>query len=119
MKTLVIKWFVLAVAVFLVAKYMPGIHIEGWKTAFIAAAVLGLLNTIVKPVLWILTLPITVLTLGLFSFFLNGIMFFVATKFVEGFTVTNIWWAVIGAFVVSLVSTIGNKLLMGLDEKTD
>ena len=117
MKTLVIKWFVLAVAVFLVSKYVPGIHVDSWKTAFIAAAALGLLNTIVKPVLFILTLPITLITLGIFSFFLNGIMFFVATKFVDGFTVTSFWWAVFGAFIVSLVSSIGNKLLMGFDEK--
>jgi putative membrane protein len=117
MKTLFIKWIVLTGTVFLVAHYYTGISVTGWKAAAITALVLGLLNALVRPVLWVLTLPITLLTLGLFSFVLNGIMLLLAAKFVPGFSVAGIIPAIIASFFISIVSTIGSKLLMGPDGK--
>lgn len=119
MKTLFIKWAVLTGTVFLVAKYYSGVSVEGWKAAAITALVLGLLNALVKPVLWVLTLPITLLTLGLFSFVLNGVMLLVADKFVSGFSVAGLLAAIIASLLISVVSMIGNKLLMGPNGKVD
>lgn len=117
MKTLIIKWIVLTGTVFLVSRYYSGIEVTGIEAAAITALALGLLNALVKPILWILTLPITLLTLGLFSFVLNGIMLLLADKFVTGFSVSGILSAIIGSILISIVSAIGNKLLMGPDGK--
>jgi putative membrane protein len=117
MKTLIIKWIVLTGTVFLVSRYYSGIEVTGIEAAAITALALGLLNALVKPILWILTLPITLLTLGLFSFVLNGVMLLLADKFVAGFSVAGFLSAIIGSILISIVSTIGNKLLMGPDGK--
>jgi putative membrane protein len=117
MKTLFVKWIVLTATVFLVARYYSGITVTGIEAAAITALALGLLNALVKPVLFVLTLPITLLTLGLFSFVLNGVMLLLADKFVSGFSVSGFFSAIIASILISIVSTLGNKLLMGPDEK--
>jgi len=117
MKTLAIKWIVLTATVFLVARYYSGITVTGIEAAAITALVLGLLNALVKPVLFVLTLPITLLTLGLFTFILNGVMLLLADKFVSGFSVASFLSAVIASLLISVISTLGNKLLMGPDGK--
>jgi putative membrane protein len=119
MKTLFVKWVVLTATVFLVARYYPGISITGIEAAAITALALGLLNALVRPILWVLTLPITIITLGLFSFVLNGVMLLLADRVVTGFSVNGLLAAVIASLLISIVSTIGNKLLMGADEKID
>ncbi len=119
MKTLIIKWIVLTGTVFLVARYYSGIEVAGIEAAAITALILGLLNALVKPILFLLTLPITLLTLGLFSFVLNGVMLLLADKFVSGFSVTGLLSAIIASILISIVSSIGNKLLMGPDGKVD
>jgi putative membrane protein len=119
MKTLIVKWLVLTLTVFLVARYYSGISVVGIEAAAITAFVLGLLNALVKPILWILTLPITILTLGSFSFILNGMMLLLADRIVPGFEVHGILSAIIASVLIAVVSTIGNKLLMGMDEKVE
>ena len=117
MVKLLVKWIMSAVALYLVAMYIPGIHVPSFQVALIAALALGLLNALVKPVLWLLTLPINLITLGLFSFVLNGAMFLLATKFVEGFTVDSLFWGIVGAFLVSLVTAIGSKIILLGEDK--
>lgn len=117
MSTLVVKWLINALAIFLVGNFLPGIHILDYMTALWAALVLGILNTIIRPIFSLLTLPLTLLTLGLFTFVLNGLMFFIATKLVEGFRVDNFWWAIFGALLVSSISTVADRVILGSDGK--
>lgn len=104
-----IHWLVTGVALWVTAYILPGVVVSSWQALAIAAIVLGLLNALVRPVLVLLTLPITVLTLGLFYLVVNGIVFLLAARLVSGFAVAGFWWAVLGALVVSLVSWfVGN-----------
>jgi putative membrane protein len=105
------KLLLIALTLLLVAQYVPGIEVSGLYPAIIAALVLGLLNLIVKPILLILTFPITVLTVGVFVLIINTFLFSVAASFVSGFTVAGFWSAFIGSLIVSAVSTIGNRYL--------
>lgn len=100
-----------ALSLLLVATYVPGIAVEGVYSAIIAAIVLGILNFLAKPVLIILTLPITIITLGLFILVINASLFALATSFISGFTVDSFLAALIGSTVVSIISTIGNRYI--------
>ncbi len=111
MLRLITRLLLITLTLLVVAEYVPGITVEGFYPAFIAAIVLGLLNTIVKPVLIILTFPITVITIGLFVFFINATLFWFAASFIEGFAVTGFWYALLGSLIVSVVSTLGNRYL--------
>lgn len=117
MTTLVVKWLISALAIFAVGNFLPGIHVADYMTALWAALALGILNAVIRPVLLLLTLPINFITLGLFTFILNGFMFWSATKFVSDFNVDSFWWAVLGALLVSAISTFSNRLLLGADGK--
>jgi putative membrane protein len=96
-----------------IAEFINGIQIEDFYAALIAALVLGVLNTIVRPVLFILTLPITILTLGLFTFVLNAGLFLFAASFIQGFAVESFWYALLGSLLMSLVSTLGSRFIAG------
>jgi putative membrane protein len=95
----------------IVAYILPGINVASFGSALIAALVLGLLNTLVKPVLILLTLPITIVTLGLFLLVLNALVFWFAGSVLKGFQVNGFWWAMLGAFVYSIVSGVLSRLL--------
>jgi len=99
-----IHWLVIALALWVTASILPGVEVSSWTSLAIAAIVLGLLNALVRPILVLLTLPITVLTLGLFYLIVNGFTFLLASKLVPGFEVSTFWWAVLGALVMSLIS---------------
>jgi len=105
MKRFLIHWLVIALALWVTAYILPGVHIESNQALAIAAVVLGLVNALVRPILTILTLPITILTLGLFYLLVNGFTFLLASKVVPGFGVSGYWWAVLGALIVSIVSS--------------
>lgn len=109
--TLILRLLFNALGLILVAEFVPGIFVEGLYPAIIAALVLGLLNAIVRPVLLILTLPITVLTLGLFALVINGALFLFAASFIDGFAVDNFWYALLGSLLMSIVSTIGSRFI--------
>jgi putative membrane protein len=109
---LLIGWAVNALCLMAIPYLLPGIQITGFMAALIAALVIGLLNIIIKPILFLLTLPISILTLGLFTFVLNGLMFWLASKFLDGFEVLNFGWAVAGAFAYSIISWAVSALLM-------
>ncbi|GAA0779738.1 phage holin family protein [Castellaniella ginsengisoli] len=102
---LLLVWILNAVALLVVAYILPGITVASFGSALIAALVLGLLNAVVKPLLILLTLPLTIVTLGLFLLVLNALVFWFAGSILKGFQVDGFWWAVIGAIVYSLVST--------------
>lgn len=108
---LLTRLLISALALLIVAYFVPAIVVDGIVPALIAAVILGLLNGIVRPILIVLTLPITIVTLGLFIFIINAALFWFAASFIEGFAVTTFWWALIGSVLVSIVSTIGNKLV--------
>ena len=101
MKTL-IRWLLLAAALLLVAHLYPGVIVKNFTSAMIAALVLGLLNTLLRPVLVLLTLPVTVLSLGLFLFVINALIFWAAADLLKGFTVTGFPAALIGSLIYSL-----------------
>jgi putative membrane protein len=104
MLTLLARWIVNAAALLLVAYLYPGVHLAGFGSALLAALVLGLVNAVIRPILVILTLPVTVLTLGLFIFVINGLLFWLVGSFVEGFVVGGFWSGVLGALLFSLIS---------------
>ncbi len=94
-----------------VAEYVPGITVEGFKTALIASIVLGLLNIFIKPILIILTLPINILSLGLFTFIINAGLFWFTANNIDGFAVDTFWHAMLGSLIVTVVGSVGNKYL--------
>ncbi len=97
-------WIITAIALGVAAWILPGVHVSSLIALVVAGLVLGLINAVIRPVLVILTLPITVLTLGLFYLVVNGIAFGLAAWLVPGFNVDSLGWAVLGALVVGLVS---------------
>jgi len=105
------RLLVSALALLIVSYFVPTISVDGLVTALIAAIILGLLNAIVRPILIVLTLPVTIVTLGLFIFVINASLFWFAASFIDGFSVTTFWWALIGSIFVSIISTIGNRLI--------
>ena len=92
-----------------IAEFIDDITVTGFYTALIAALVLGLLNIFIKPILFIFTLPITIVTLGLFAFVINAALFFFAASFIDGFQVTNFWYALLGSVLMSIISALGNR----------
>lgn len=109
--TIIIRILITALALLIVERFIPGIEVEGLYTAVIAAILLGLLNLIARPILIILTLPVTILTLGLFIFVINAGIFFFVASFVDGFTVSGFVPAFLGSVIVSIISAAGNRLL--------
>ena len=103
---LLIGWLLNALALLAVAYLVPGIHVSSFTYALIAAAVIGLANMLIKPVLLILTLPVTIITLGLFIFVINGLLFWLAGYFLQGFDVKSFMAGIIGAIAYSIISWI-------------
>ena len=105
MKTLV-RWLLLASALLLVAYLYPGVSVTSFGSAMIAAFVIGIFNTLLRPLLVLLTLPVTLLTLGLFLFVINALMFWAAAEVLEGFTVAGFTAALIGSLLYSACSVV-------------
>lgn len=103
---IIVRWLLLAAALLLVAQLDAGVQVKGFGAAMIAALVLGLFNTLLRPVLVLLTLPVTVLTLGLFFFVINALMFYLAAAVLEGFQVTSFWAALLGSLLYTLCGLV-------------
>ena len=103
---IVLRWLLLAAALLLVAHFYAGVQVVGFGTALIAALVIGLLNALLRPVLVLLTLPVTLLTLGLFLFVINALMFYAAASLLNGFGVTGFGAALIGSLLYSACSLV-------------
>ena len=112
MLRILVVWLVNTAALAAVAYLMPSVSIASAGAALVAALVLGLVNAIVRPLLVLLTLPVTVLTLGLFIFVINGLLFWAVAELVPGFQVAGFWAGVLGALVFSLVSWLLSALVL-------
>ena len=109
---LILLWILNAVALLAVTYLLPSIQVASFGSALLAALLLGLVNSVLRPVLLLLTLPVTLLTLGLFIFVINGLMFWLAGSMIEGFAVGGFWPAVIGSLLYSVVSWALSSLLL-------
>src|SRR3972149_2397513 len=107
----VIRWIINAGGLLLISQVIRGIEVDGVVAALAAAAVLGVFNAVLRPVLLILTLPLTIVTLGLFALVLNGFMLYLVGTVVRGFSVHGFWSAVFGAILLSLVSGVANAFI--------
>ena len=103
---IVVRWLLLAAALLLVAHLYPGVQVASFTSAMIAALVLGLLNALLRPILVLLTLPVTVLTLGLFLFVINALMFYFAASLLDGFHVAGFVAALVGSLLYSLCGLV-------------
>lgn len=112
---LILVWLLNALALLAVAYLVPGIHVAGFAAALVAALVIGLVNMFIRPILVLLTLPITLLTLGLFILVINGLLFYVVANWLQGFDVTTITAGIIGALLYSVLSWLLSALL--IDQK--
>jgi putative membrane protein len=108
---LLLVWLVNTLALLALPYVFPWVSVDSFRAALIAALVLGLINTLIRPALILLTLPVTVLTLGLFIFVINGLLFWWVGSFVDGFRVGGFWSGVFGAIVYSLISWVLSSLL--------
>lgn len=113
----VIRWLLSAAALLLVAHFYSGVVVTSFVSALIAAAVIGLLNLVVRPVLVALTLPVTVLTLGLFMFIINALLFWAAAGMLDGFEVRGFGAALVGSLAYSLIGVVIESALGGLFAK--
>jgi putative membrane protein len=107
---LILRWLLNTIALLIVAILVPHFHYDNFVAVAIAALVLGLLNAIVRPLLFVLTLPLTIVTLGLFLLVLNAIMLELTSFLVSGFRIDSFGWAVVGAVVLAAVSLITNRI---------
>ena len=112
---MLLGWAINAGALLLLPYIIHAVQVKSFGIALLVALVLGLLNTIVRPVLVILTLPITVLTLGLFILVINGLMFWLVSRMFDGFSIAGFWWAVLAALVYSVISWAISSVVMRQD----
>ena len=116
---LILRWFLLAAALLLVAHLYPGVQVASFGSALIAALVLGLLNTLVRPLLVLLTLPVTLITLGLFLFVINAAMFWSAAEVLSGLSVTSFGAALVGSLLYSLCGMVVDVAIERLFGRND
>ena len=112
-RNLLIVWLINALALLALPYVVPSVQEDSIVTALVAALLLGLVNTLIRPLLVLLTLPVTVLTLGLFVFVINGLLFWFVASFVKGFSVGGFWSAFFGAIVYALISWAASALVFG------
>jgi len=110
-KNYIIRWLINAVGLLIVSKIMGSIEIDGILTAVVAAAVIGIINIFLRPILIILTLPINILTLGLFTLVINGLIFYFVGSIVEGFQVTGYLAAFLGALILSVINVLASFMI--------
>lgn len=110
---IIVRLVLSAVAVIVTSYLLPGVKVDGFGAALIVGLVIIILNAIVKPILVILTLPATIVTLGLFLFVINAIIIMIADSIVPGFSVDGFWWALIFSFILSII----NSFLMNTEDK--
>jgi putative membrane protein len=113
MAGILIRWLITTVAILIVPYLLSGVRVDSFGTALWAAAILGILNAMIRPILFILTLPLTVLTLGLFILVINALMFQLAGALVSGFHVASFWSAFFASIIVSLVSWLMSSMVAG------
>lgn len=110
-KSLLAKLLITMVALLITAYILPGMIIEGVLAGFIAALILGIVNIFIKPIFIVLTLPLTILTMGLFLIVINGLMLMLASAIVPGFIIYSFWTSIIAAILLSIVTWFLNQIL--------
>jgi putative membrane protein len=113
MRNALLVWLINALALLALPYLVPSVHVDSFLTALVAALLLGLVNTLIRPILVLLTLPVTLVTLGLFIFVINALLFWFVASFVQGFTVGGFWSAFFGAIVYALISWAASHLVFG------
>jgi putative membrane protein len=113
MRNLLLVWLINALALLALPYVVPSVRVDGFLTALVAALVLGLVNALIRPVLVLLTLPVTLVTLGLFIFVINGLLFWMVANLLDGFQVAGFWSAVLGAIVYAVISWAASALVLG------
>lgn len=108
--SILINWLVSGLAILVSAYLLPGVHISSFTSALVAAVVLGVINAFIKPILIILTLPINILTLGLFTLVINALIIILTSNLVPGFKVDGFLWALIFSIVLSLINSFLHKI---------
>ena len=108
---LLVRWLILTAAIMVASYLIQGIEVNGFFSAFFAAAILGVLNVFFRPILLILTLPINILTLGFFTFIINAVLLKMASGVISGFVVHGFWSAVFGGLIISVVSWLLNSFI--------
>ena len=111
MRGIFLRWIFLTFAITVASYLLEGIHVSGFFSALFAAALLGILNAVFRPILIILTLPINILTLGLFTFVINAVMLMMVSGVISGFEVRGFWSAVFGSLLISVVSWLLNSFI--------
>ena len=111
MIVIITRWLIITVAILLASYFVPGLKVDALSTAVIAACVLGLINIFVKPILVLLTLPLSILTLGLFYFFVNAFLLKLVAHLVSGFVVKDFFSAFLGSLIISFVSWLANSFI--------
>jgi putative membrane protein len=109
---IITRWLVITVAILLASRFVSGIRVDSLLTALIAAGILGLINVFIKPVLIILTLPLSIITLGVFTFFINAFLLELVSHMVSGFEVEGFLSAFLGALMISIVSWLANFFIV-------
>ncbi|OPJ55138.1 phage holin family protein [Alkalithermobacter paradoxus] len=110
MRKFILRWLISALSIYLTAKLLGYVHVSDFSTTLVAAAILGIINTLIKPIIVMFTIPINFMTLGLFTFIINGFMLYLASALVEGFVI----YGLLGAIVASIVLSIVNMILSSL-----
>ncbi|CAD5978460.1 hypothetical protein PCC9214_04387 [Planktothrix tepida] len=106
-----LTWLISAISLGITAYIVPGFTINSWQAAAVGVVVMALVNAIIKPIITIFTLPLTILTLGLFLFVVNAISISLVAYFTPGFSISSFWAALLGSIVLSLVSSLFNQIL--------
>lgn len=111
MKGILIKWIISSLAILIVTYTVKGIEVASLLTAILAAFVLGIINVYLRPFIILITLPINIFTLGIFTFFINGFFFYMVSKIVKGFVITGFWPAFFGSLLFSTISFLLSLLI--------
>jgi putative membrane protein len=112
-RNIIVLWLINALALLALPYIVPMVQVDSFPAALVAALLLALVNTFIRPLLVLLTLPVTLVTLGLFIFVINGLLFWFVASFVRGFHVAGFWSAVLGAIVYALISWAASSLVFG------
>lgn len=108
---IVLRFIINAIVFYLIARYVPGFHIASFTSALIAALIFGVVNAIIRPIVFLITLPLTIVTLGLFIIIVNALMFWITVSWAPGFTVDGFGPVLIGAIIMMIVGFLTNHLL--------
>jgi putative membrane protein len=108
---LLARWILIALGILLIPQLLSGITVETFYIALVLAFVFGFINAIIRPILVLVTLPINIITLGLFTLVINGFLFYIPSTFIKGFSVEGPLWAIAGAFLVSVFSWVAGKII--------